>query len=131
MLEVLEAGADGVVELRVAGKVTRAEFERLTPRLEEAIARHGSIRLLCDLTGWTGLEPGALWEDLRFTLRHGRDIERMAVVTDRRWIERWVGLAGQLTRTETRCFEPHERAAAGAWVRERGATPPPPPAPAV
>ena len=119
MLEIVEADA-GVVALRAAGRVTREEFRELMPPLEEAIARHRPIRLLCDLTGWTGLEPGALWEDLMFTLRHGRDIGRMAVVTDRRWIERWVGFTAGLVRIEARCFAPHERDAARAWVRQGG-----------
>ena len=123
MLEITQAD-DGVVALRAAGRVTREDFRALKPRLEEAIARHGRIRLLCDLTDWTGLEPGAFWEDLRFTLRHGRGIGRMAVVTDRRWIERGVGLIGWLVRTETRCFGPREREAARAWVRVGGEVPP-------
>jgi SpoIIAA-like len=125
MLEVMERGGSGnVVGLRVTGTVQREDFRVLTPHVDAAIARHGSVRLLCDLSGWAGIEPGALWEDLRFSLRHARDIDRMAVVTDRRWIERWVAFAGRLVGTEVRCFEPADRDDAWAWVRE-GAAPRP------
>ena len=123
MLEIMERSSGNVVGLRVTGRVRREDFRVLTPYVHDAIARHGSVRLLCDLSGWAGIEPGALWEDLSFSLRHAHDIERMAVVTDRRWIERWVAFAGQLVGTEVRCFEPADLDGGWAWIQEGAARP--------
>ena len=68
----------------------------LIPRLETIIRERGKARLLLDTADdFQGWEPKALWDDARFGLAHRKDFDKMAVVTDRRWIE-WALKVGAL-----------------------------------
>ncbi len=59
------------------------------PLLEKLIEDHGSVRCLVELTDLHGIEPRALWDEIKFDVHHARQIERCAVVGDRRW-EAWM-----------------------------------------
>ena len=37
------------------------------------------------MTGFQGWDAGAAWEDLKFDLKHFGDIERLAMVGDKKW----------------------------------------------
>ena len=41
-----------------------------------------NFRVLFDMTDFEGWESGAMWEEIKFDLRHFADIERLAVVGD-------------------------------------------------
>ena len=38
-----------------------------------------------DMTGFHGWEAGALWDDIKFDLKHFAHIERLAMVGERKW----------------------------------------------
>jgi hypothetical protein len=86
--------------------------------MSEAIAASGKIRLLMEIEGFCHMEPDALLEKQRFAREHARDIERMAVVSDRTWIKSWVkiggigGLLTLLTHPEVADFDISEMEAA-------------------
>jgi phosphoketolase len=40
---------------------------------------------LFELTGFHGWEAGALWDEIKLDIRHFADIERLAVVGDKKW----------------------------------------------
>lgn len=74
-----------------------------------------------EIEGFRHMEPDALLEKLRFAGEHARDIERMAVVSDRTWIKSWVKISGLLTlltHTEVADFDISEMEAAWKWVRQ-------------
>ena len=43
------------------------------------------LRILVELQDFQGWTLGALWEDTKFGTKHFNDIDRLAVVGDRRW----------------------------------------------
>jgi len=63
------------------------------PRLEKVIEEHGSIRSFVEMTEFRGIEPRALWDEIKFDVRHARRIERCAVVVDRAWEDRMTKLS--------------------------------------
>jgi len=108
-----------VLVLEVEGKLEHADYEELVPRLEAWIAEHGSIRCLIDMRGFHGIELRAIWDELRFDLRHGGDIERCAVLGDRRWEAGMTKLSKALFRSaEIRYFGDGERGLALEWLRD-------------
>ncbi|WGF91109.1 STAS/SEC14 domain-containing protein [Marinivivus vitaminiproducens] len=101
----------------VTGRLTRADYAELVPRLGAAIAESGSLRLVIVLHDFEGWEAGAAADDLRFDARHRRDFARMAIVGERRW-ERWgAELTDLVFAGETRFFDRADVAAAEAWAR--------------
>ncbi len=50
---------------------------------------YGRIRVLMDLQDFHGWDFGAAWADFTFGLKHLGQLERCAVVGDKRW-EEWL-----------------------------------------
>ena len=121
MLEILERSEGRLVGLRVTGKITQDDVERASAHLEQDIQQTGGgIRLLVEVPQLAGIAPTALWDDLKFTLSHRRDFERVAIVADQRWLALWSRIAGALTPAETRHFSSAELEAAWRWLGESG-----------
>jgi hypothetical protein len=119
MIHMKQDPSAQVLILELQGKLEHADYEELVPRLEAWLAEHGSIRCLVDMAGFQGLELKALWDELRFDLRHARDIERCAVLGDRRW-EAWMTQLSKafFRSAEVRYFHADEREVALEWLRE-------------
>lgn len=66
--------------LDIAGKLRREDYEQLVPRLEQAIAANGPLRVLIKLDDFEGWTPSGLIDELRFDLRHRKDFECIAVL---------------------------------------------------
>ena len=86
------------------------------PRLEQAIAEHGPISILVHIETLKGVELGALWEELKFDLRHSRDFERMALVGDKSWHERAMRFAAHFVPGDARFFPSTGIDNAWGWI---------------
>lgn len=120
MLEILEEWTgDDVIALRVSGKLLHDDYESLVPKLEKLIEQHGAVRCLIDVTELDGVELRAVWDELRFDLKHASDVSRCAVVGERAW-ERWATAAARpiFRKAEVRFFERADFEQALAWIKE-------------
>lgn len=102
---------------RVGGKLTKGDYDAAVPELENALRlRPDKLRLMIVLEGFLGWEIGALWEDLKFDVRHRNDFGRIAVLGERR-LEAWgTVLSKPFIGAEMRFFDIEERDAARAWL---------------
>ena len=119
MIEVLGRGSGKVFGMKVSGKLLHQDYQRFVPRLEKLIEQHGSIRCLVEMTDLHGIELRALWDEVKFDVRHARQIERCAVVGDRAW-EAWMTRLSRpiFCHAEIRFFEPADREKAWEWIEE-------------
>lgn len=117
MFTLTAVGAGKVYTLRVEGVLTDADYQELTPQLDAAIASHGAIRLLADVTAWEGMEPLAMWDDFVLGIRHWNDFERIAVLGDARWQDIMTRVADMVTKGEMRYFEAGRLDDALAWLK--------------
>ena len=94
-------------------------MNRFVPRLEKLIEEHGSIRCLVEMTDLHGIELRALWDEIKFDVRHARQIERCAVVGDRAW-EAWMTLISRRSSSTPRSDSSikAEREKAWEWIEE-------------
>ncbi|HXV64045.1 MAG TPA: STAS/SEC14 domain-containing protein [Vicinamibacteria bacterium] len=111
---------DLFVALQVIGRLEKSDFDVLGPRLNVLLEQHGKLKLLVELVAFEGWTAGAAWEDIKLALRHFRDIERIAVVGERRWEKGIAVLAKPFTAAELRYFDVQERESAESWVKEGG-----------
>lgn len=107
---------DRVFGFRVSGKITRDDYREFLPRLEDAIKEHGRIAVLVHVESLEGIEFGALWEELKFDLKHFRHFDRLAMVGDKKWHERSMIVAGHLTPAEARYFPSSDLDEAWEWI---------------
>jgi len=117
MIEVLSRGSGKVFGMRVSGKILHQDYQQFVPRLEKLIEEHGSIRCLVEMTDLHGMELRALWDEIKFDVRHSRQIERCAVVGDRAW-EAWMTKLSRpiFFNAEIRFFDQGEREMAWEWI---------------
>lgn len=65
--------------------------------------------------GWTA---GALWEDIKFNLKHFTDIERLALVGERKWEASMAVFCKPFTTAMIRYFDAAKFDEAVKWIEE-------------
>jgi len=85
-------------------------------KLEAFIERHGEIRVLEVIKDFEGMEAGAFWHDVQFSLRHVQDFSRIAIVTNPDVHHLWSSLVAPFMRCDVEHFSPGEMEAARDWL---------------
>ena len=116
-LECVDVAHGSVITVLARGRLSHQDYQEFIPQLEAAIAEQTAdrLRLVFDARELQGWEPQAAVDDLRLGLRHGRHVERLALITDARWLSLLSSVVGWLVPGELRHFE--DRATADAWIR--------------
>jgi hypothetical protein len=115
---IQERSGGKILEIVVAGKLERKDYESFVPEFERRIREHGKIRVLFCMKDFHGWTPGALWEDLKLDLKHFRDIERLALVGEERWQKGMAIFCKPFTTAEVRYFDLTEFDDARRWIEE-------------
>jgi hypothetical protein len=107
---------NGVLEVEVTGKLTKEFYEEFVPAVESQIAEAGKIKILFvmhDFHGWTA---GAMWEDLKFDLKHWKDIDRLAIVGEKKWQKGMASFCKPFTKAKIEYFDHADIEKARKWV---------------
>lgn len=107
----------GLVELTVSGTVTAQEIEDVCDRMERDAAAAGSLKVLENVAGFTGIGPAAIWADLRKAWPLAKRVSHVAIVADQAWIRAAAGFGGLFTGATIRSFQPAELDEARAWLQ--------------
>lgn len=117
-IEFAESVEADLLEVKVSGKLTSADYETFVPAVEGMIAEVGKIRILFVMEDFEGWDAGAAWEDTKFAMEHYHDIRKLALIGETSW-ERWMAIICQpFTTAEIRFFSPDQRAEAIEWLAE-------------
>ena len=119
MLKISDESEGNVLILEAQSRLTDEDYKTvLIPRLEQIIREHSKARLLLDMgDSFEGWEPKAAWDDTKFGLAHRKDFEKMAVISDRRWVEWALKVSGPFISGELKTFAPGERDKAHRWIK--------------
>lgn len=117
-VELSEIESGKVLEIRVTGKLVHEDYERFVPEFDRLAKKHGKIRLLFEMPDFHGWELRAAWDDLKLGVKHFADIERIAMVGEKKWQEWMAGFCRPFTKAKVRYFELHEIATARDWLGE-------------
>jgi len=113
----LREEADGkVLTVKLSGKLARQDYEQFVPEVDRLIARHGKIRMLVQMYDFHGWTAGALWEDLKFDLKHFRHIERLAMIGEKAWEHGMAVFCKPFTTATIRYFDRSEAEQAETWI---------------
>jgi hypothetical protein len=89
----------------------------LIPAVEKALTQNKKLKFYYEIgSGFTGMDLGAVFEDMRVGLGHLGQWARIAVVTDIDWIKRAVHLFKLLLPSQTKIFSLAQAADAKAWI---------------
>ena len=117
MMQMITGLPDHVVGVEACDKVEDDDYEEvLRPAVNDRLKRHPKIRLLYVLDDeFEGYDDDAFWEDAKFGTKYFTSFERIAVVTDAKWVMRSARMLGWMIPGEFRYFPLSERAAATEW----------------
>jgi hypothetical protein len=117
MIEVLPDFHDSVIGLRCTDHITREDYEAvLIPTLNAAFREHKTLRAYCEIASFSGISPGALWDDVRVGMEYLAHWERVAIVTDIDWISHTTKLFAFLFPGEVRIFPLSDAPKAREWI---------------
>lgn len=108
----------GVLGFSAHGQVTADDYESiLIPDIEAAFAINAKLRLVFHLgEDFTGFDAGAMWDDMKFGLRHITGWERIGIVTDVGWIRTMGKMFGFAVPCPFRLFHNAELQQAKDWI---------------
>ncbi len=101
----------------ISGKTTAEDYDRLNPLLEKHKKMHGSIKFFVEIED-VDYTAKAMWEDLKTGLHYWDDIKYLALVTDKKWLEKIMDVFGAvLPGMEVKGFSLEERQEALSWLK--------------
>lgn len=105
-----------ILAVRASNKLTKEDYEHFIPEVERLIKQEGKIRLLFEMHDFHGWEAGALWEDIKFDFEHFADIERLAMVGEKKWEEWMATFCKPFTSAQIRYFDHNQAEDARRWI---------------
>ena len=117
-IQLNEENDGKILSVHVSGKLAAADYEHFVPEFERLVHQHGKLRVLFDMTGFHGWEAAALWEDIKFDIKHFADIERLAMVGETKWQHGMATFCKPFTTATIRYFDRANAAEARQWLGE-------------
>lgn len=118
MIELVPTGAHQVVGLRIEGRISGEDLDLAAREIDARLKVHPRISIYAEIHGLTGMSLEALAKDFRYSLAHLRDVEKEAIVSDRRWLALLAQVGGRLFPSiDVRHFSPEDKEAALEWLR--------------
>lgn len=117
MIELRDDPNTNVLEFTVDGSIGEAEFDDVVARMRQKIQAHGSVRVLEHVRALGSFPMSRLWEDVKFAMRHRKDVSHAAVVGDQRWLRPLTRVARVFVDGEVRHFPERKMEEARAWLR--------------
>ncbi len=107
----------GLLTVRISGKLKWAEFAQAQKQAIEVMRPGGKIRVLVLSENFQGWDNQGDWGDVSFQMKYDQQIERIAIVGEKRWqdmVEVFVGKG--LRDADVRYFTPDQTALARTWI---------------
>jgi hypothetical protein len=118
MIEMVPTGAENIIGFRLSGKFETSDFEQVTGFMEEKFKEHEKLCVYAEIESFKGMSFKALVKDLLFSLKHFRDFEKEAVVSDRKWIGQIATFGDKiLPNIEVKHFSLAEKEEALDWLK--------------
>lgn len=117
-IDFQEEASGQLLIISVSGKLTREDYKSFVPKVEELIRKFGRIRVVFEMRDFHGWDAGALWEDIKFDIRHFSDIESLAFVGDKKWEKGMSIFCRPFTKAQIKYFDLTEIYKAYEWIRE-------------
>ena len=105
--------------LQVAGILKKSEFDAVITAEAEQWAPQTRVKLLVLAEGFQGWERNEDWGDLTFFMKHGDQIDKIAIVADPKWeTELLIFAAAGFRRAPVKFFPSRQIRSARAWLVE-------------
>ena len=120
MIELMTDLPDNVVGFTASGEVSEDDYENiLIPAMEAKFDGYDKIRALYNFgPDYEKFDRGAGWDDAKVGMKHLTDFEKIAVVSDQKWVRRSMKAFGWMMPGEVKLYDGDQLDEAKAWVSD-------------
>lgn len=120
MITIMQETEGRTLVVKATENLTRIDYEEVfIPQLNQLIDKFGKIRVVFYLAeNFTGWELGAAWDDAVFGIQHRHDFEKVAVVSDKKWVEWATKIGSYFMDGQVATYTPARFKEAVAWVKQ-------------
>ncbi len=118
MIEQLPQSNGNFLGFKMSGKLHDEDYKSFVPLVEAAIKAQGKVRLLARFEDFHGWDLHAMWDDTKFATKHCADVERIALVGDKKWEEWMAKVCKPFTLAKLQYFDANAIDAAWKWLKE-------------
>jgi len=117
MTVTIQQEEGSLIVLRITGLLRKSEMDAALANEARKWGPATRIKALVIMEDFEGFERGADWGDITFLVKHDSQIEKIAIVADRKWESDALTFAGAGFRQGQVRFFPHNQVAqARAWL---------------
>lgn len=117
-IQMYELNDGKQLEVHVSEKMEVDDYKRFVPAFERLCKKHGKLDVLFQMDDFHGWTAGALWEDTKFAMQHFNDIQRLAIVGEKKWQKGMATFSKPFTKATVRYFDHKEAFKARKWFDE-------------
>jgi hypothetical protein len=115
-VRIAEPTAKNVVTVELTGKLEKSDYTQFVPKIEQMLRWFNKARMLVVLHDFHGWTAGALWEDIKFDIRHFNHIEKLAIVGESKWEKGVAVFCKPFTSAKVKYFDAADLDAARVWI---------------
>ncbi|WP_121639405.1 STAS/SEC14 domain-containing protein [Virgibacillus sp. Bac330] len=115
MIKITPAKVDNAIEIEVQGKVEEEDLNHFEEFFMLKRQEYNKVNILLLLDKMEGMTLKGVLEDLKM-IQHLKYIQKLAIVSDKKWIEIGVKLENLLPETKVEHFTPDNKAQAQQWL---------------
>jgi hypothetical protein len=111
-------GSQFFLSLKAIGKLTHEDYEIINPMIDSALegVSEPIVNIYIDGSELEGWELRAAWDDFKLGLKHGKDINKIAIYGNKKWQEFTSKIGGWFISGEVKYFE--DASTALSWLNE-------------
>lgn len=120
MLSILPQSSGNVIGIKAEGVITPADYDKVLPEVESAIAEHDKISFVKDITDFTDIDPKAADKKKSLYFRLHDHIDKVAIIGNKGYMQMLIHslqFVARLMHIEVRYFDASESDAAWEWAR--------------
>lgn len=115
-IRLTEESEKTIITLIFKGKLEKEDYELFVPQVEKIMESRDKIRMFVELHDFKGWSAGALWEDTKFGIKHFNDIERLAILGEKKWEKPMAAFVKPFTTAQVKYFDMANREKAHEWI---------------
>ena len=117
MVRIEREKTGNLVKTFVSDKLTQEDYDKILPALQQTVNEWEGVRWYFEMRDFSGWEPGAALQDLKFDVEHANEMGKIAMVGTKKWQEWLTAAMKPFTSADVRYFDLLEREEALHWIR--------------
>ena len=118
-IQLNEANSGKVFAIHISGKLDISDYEKYVAEFERFVQRHEKLGILLEVTQFQGWDASVLVYYRKFSIKQFVDIDRIAIVGDKKWHHGMVTICKPFTKATIYYFNDADSFDARKWLIEQ------------